>query len=292
MSCPNSTAPIDISDSNVAGKCEYKCSYKFHYNDSNCVATNRGNYISISYDKSSTPPVKYNSVGYDVQESRLYIPSLHTYNNSRSDGELVVVHRSNTGSNPLLVCIPIQTNNTSSASALLLETIVATVANNAPSEDESTTVPISSFNLNAIIPQKPFYSYTATEPYQPCSSETDYVVFSTAQVALDMKPSTLQSLQNIIENHPYTVASGPLLFYNEKGSTQGGTGEIYIDCRPVGQTEETTDVITNTGTYNNDIDWNAPWVRWMFISLAFVMLLLVIHWLLGWASSRKMIAGR
>ena len=28
MSCPNATAPIDISLSSITGKCDYKCSYE------------------------------------------------------------------------------------------------------------------------------------------------------------------------------------------------------------------------------------------------------------------------
>ena len=55
MSCSTATAPIDISMSKITGKCDLKCSYSFNYNNSSCLATNRGNYISISYDKSSSP---------------------------------------------------------------------------------------------------------------------------------------------------------------------------------------------------------------------------------------------
>ena len=103
MSCPNATAPIDISLSKITGKCDYKCSFSFQYNNSSCIATNRGDYLSLSYDKSSSPPVLYNTAGYDVQEVRIYIPSLHSYNDSKTDGELIIVHTSNTGANPLLV---------------------------------------------------------------------------------------------------------------------------------------------------------------------------------------------
>ena len=33
MSCPNSTSPIDISLSNIAGKCDLKCVYNFKYKE-------------------------------------------------------------------------------------------------------------------------------------------------------------------------------------------------------------------------------------------------------------------
>ena len=276
MSCPNSTAPIDISLSKITGKCDLKCSYRFHYSNSSCVATNRGDYISISYDKSSSPPVLYNATGYNVQEIRLYTPSLHSYNNSKTDGELIVVHTSNTGAVPLLVCIPIKSNNTSSDSALFFNTLIDTVASSAPSEGESTTVNVSKFNLDFLVPKKPFFSYSATEPYQPCSENVDYIVFATLQASLDMMPDTLTTLQTIIQSNPYDIKTGPSLFYNEKGAGQGSAGDdIYIDCQPVGSSEETSEVVTdNGGSTMSFSEWlNNPLVKLILGSLLFIIIL-------------------
>ena len=286
MSCPTATAPIDISMSNITGNCDYKCSYSFSYNNSSCVATNRGDYLSLSYDKSSSPPVLYNSSGYDVQEIRLYIPSLHSYNDSKTDGELVIVHSSNTGAKPLLVCIPIKSNNTSSISALFFKTVVDTVADSAPSNGESTTVNIPKYNLSAIVPKKPFFSYSATEPYQPCSSDVEYIVFDLLQAHLDMMPETLTKLQSIIESNPYDIKIGPNLFYNETGPGKGSAGnDIYIDCQPVGESDETTDIVTDTGGSSSSSlsfsDWlNSPTVKLVLGSLLFIIILYGINNLL------------
>jgi len=280
MSCPNATAPIDISLSSITGKCDYKCSYSFFYNTSSCVATNRGDYIKLSYDKSSSPPVLYNATGYDVEELRLYIPSLHSYSGTRTDGELVIVHTSNTGAKPLLVCIPIKSNNSSSVSAIFFKTLIDTVANSAPSDGESTTVNIQRYNLSGLVPKKPFFSYSATEPYQPCSSSVEYVVFDPLQASLDMMPDTLTKLQSIINNNPYDIKTGPNLFYNEKGPGSGGAagGEIYIDCQPVGSSEETTEIITDMGgTTMSFGDWlNNPMVRLFLGSLLFIIILYIV----------------
>jgi carbonic anhydrase len=286
MSCPNATAPIDISMSKITGKCDLKCSYSFNYNNSSCVATNRGDYISISYDKSTAPPVLYNATGYDVQEIRLYTPSLHSYNDSKTDAELIIVHSSNTGARPLLVCIPIQSNNTSSDSALLFKTIVDTVANSAPADGESTTVNVNKFNLTYIVPKKPFFSYSATEPYQPCSTSVDYIVFSLLQGSLDIMSDTLAKLQSIIKSNPYDVKKGPNLFYNEKGpGSNSSNGEIYIDCQPVGESDETTQVVTDMGSglYPETFkDWlKNPLVQLLLGSLLFIFILYIVKYLLG-----------
>lgn len=284
MSCPNATAPIDISLSNITGDCDYKCSFSFQYSNSSCVATNRGDYLSLSYDKSSSPPVLYNSTGYNVEEIRIYTPSLHSYNNSKMDGEFVVVHSSNTGSNPLLVCIPIKSNNNSSISALLFKTIVETVANSAPADGESTTVALKRFNLNALVPKKPYFSYSATEPYQPCSASVEYIVYAPLNSALDMMPETLTKLQTIIASNPYDIKTGPSLFFNKKGPSVGGAdgGEIYIDCQPVDSSEEHVEVVTDTSSTISFQDWlNNPVVKLVLGSLLFIVILYAIKNLLN-----------
>ena len=290
MSCPNATAPIDISMSKITGKCELKCSYSFQYNNSSCVATNRGDYLSLSYDKSSSPPVLYNATGYDVQEVRLYTPSLHSYSNSKTDGELVIVHTSNTGANPLLVCIPIKSNNTSSISALFFKTIIDTVANSAPSDGESTTVNIPRYNLTALVPKKPFFSYSATEPYQPCSSSVDYIVYAPLNASLDMMPETLTKLQSIILSNPYDIKTGPNLFFNEKGPGKGALGDdIYIDCQPVSSSEDTTEVVTDTGGSTISFkDWlNNPTVKLFLGTILFIVILYGIKSLLNMLKPAK-----
>lgn len=279
MSCPNATAPIDISLSNITGKCDYKCSYSFHYNNSSCVATNRGDYLTLSYDKSSSPPVLYNTSGYDVEEIRLYVPSLHSYSGTKLDGELIIVHTSNTGANPLLVCIPIKSNNTASVSSLFFKTVVDTVADSAPSDGESTTVNVPKYNLTAVVPVKPFFSYSATEPYQPCTSSVEYIVFDPLQAVLNIMPDTLTKLQSIIQSNPYDIKTGPNLFYNEKGPGKGAGGnEIYIDCQPVGSSDETTEVVTDMGGASMSFsDWSSnPMVKLVIGSFLFIFILYLI----------------
>lgn len=249
MSCPDATAPIDISKINITGKCDLKCEFSFHYNDSVCVATNRGNYISLSYDTSSSPPVTYNSAAYDVTEVRIYSPSLHSFNGTKTDGEIIIIHNSASGSNPLFVCIPVKSSNTGETSGKNLTSIVQTVSSNAPAEDEKTTVSISRFNLNAFVPRKPFFSYTASEPFQPCSSgKIEYIVFSTDS-AIGVAERVISSLQKVISENSYDIKPSPGLFFNEKGPTNGpGSDQIYIDCQPVGKSDEQEIIITDSGS--------------------------------------------
>lgn len=253
MSCPNATAPIDIGKENIAGKCDLKCEFSFHYNNSSCIATNRGDYISLAYDSSSSPPVTYNSTSYDVKEVRIYSPSLHSFNGSKVDGEFIIIHNTSSGAKPLFVCIPVKSSSSGEESGRNLTTIVQTVASNAPAEDEKTTVQISRFNLNAFVPRKPFFSYTATEPYLPCSTGlVEYIVYP-ADSAIGVAERVLSALQKVIKENSYDIKPSPGLFFNQKGPSNGNTGEIYIDCQPVGESEEETIIVTDSGSSASSI---------------------------------------
>jgi len=294
MSCPNSTSPIDINSSSIVGKCDLKCDYSFKYQNSSCTATNRREYIALSYDNNSSPPVIYNSNNYDVQEIRLYTPSLHSYSNIHTDGEMVVIHNSTSGSRPLLVCVPIQKSNSTSVSAQLLKTIISTVSKSAPTNGDSTSVLTKSYNLSTLIPKKPYYSYTATEPYQPCATNVELIVYDPISGSLDINSDTLQTLQQVISKNAYDIKKGPQLFYNEKGPSRYGSGsdEIYIDCQPVGASDDTKAVVTEDyGSSNNTYDAsnliNNPVVQIILGSLLFIILLLIVSFMMGFVSPMK-----
>jgi hypothetical protein len=59
----------------------------------------------------------------------------------------------------------------------------------------------------------------------------------------------LSALKKLITENVYDIKPSPGLFFNEKGPTNGpGSDQIYIDCQPVGQSEEEDIVITDSGS--------------------------------------------
>lgn len=288
MSCSNATAPIDISKDNVLGKCDLKCEFSYHYNDSSCVATNRGEYISLAYDTSSSPPVTYNSSSYDVKEVRIYSPSLHSFNGTKAEGEFIIIHNTYAGANPLLVCIPIKSSNTGEPSSKYLSSIIKTVATNAPTTDEQTTVTISNFNLNAFVPKKPFFSYTGSEPYQPCNEgKNEYIVFATDS-AIGLSDIILSALKKVITENTYDIKPSPGLFFNQKGpSSNVSSGQIYIDCQPVGESEEEDVIVTDSGSgsstemFTTENIMENKYFQMFLGALIFVAIIFLIKFLVG-----------
>ena len=285
MSCPDSDAPIDIDLQKVAGKCDLKCAYNFKYPKSSCVATHRGDYISIAYDTMSTPPVTYNNVRYNVSEVRIYSPSIHTFNGQKAVGEIIVIHNSLKGTHPLLVCVPLMNDNSDTKGSSLLTEIIHSVSSNAPVDGETTTITLDDFTLDEFVPKKPYFSYNASQPYQPCVGKVDIIVFGPKESQNFISSDALNSLNSIISANTYTTKTGPLLFFNAKGPGSTGLGEdnIYIDCQPVDKSRETTNIsnkkatCSSSSSSSSDIDsiMNSPAFQTIMGSLIFILIIFI-----------------
>jgi carbonic anhydrase len=244
MSCPNATAPVDITN-NSALNCDLKCNYNFNYPLTNVLTvSNRGEYLSIRVDKSDTIPVTFNADNYEIKDIRIYTPSLHTYGGSHADAEIIISHTNTSGGNNLLVCIPIIIGASSADTSSLFDSILSDVAKNANSVGNYTVVNSATFTLNKFIPMKPFYSYNGTLPYSPCNSSYNYVVFSKDESNVYMSQSAFNVLKKVIYANKYSTTTNNKkgLFYNQKGpstiNNKNKDGDIYIECLPTGSSGE------------------------------------------------------
>lgn len=295
--CQIATAPVNIDSNQTYDDCKLKCQLTFDYNTSSCTATHRDNYISLSYDQTTSPPVSFNLSGYTVFETRIYVPSLHSYNNSQADGEIIIVHNSDSGKPPLLICIPIKKGNSNTSASTALAAIVKDVKNNANSVDSSTAVTMQNFNLNDFVPRKPFYSYIGTEPYLPCTATNNiFVVFTPNYGYVDIATTDFNILSTLISKHLYTLkpiknSKRKNIAFNKKGPVSGkNDGQIYIDCQPVGQSDDTVTVVTgtsNTGVY--DIV-NNPFMQFFLGTIIFILFIWIVNKLLSIFKPAKVLA--
>ena len=237
MSCLSATSPIDIIQSNT-DKCDLKCSVAFNYKTTSVRAENKGDFIRLVFDPDTNIPVIYNTQKYNVQEARIYQSSLHTYGGNHTLGEILIVHQNQSRNETLIVCVPItETENSPS----VLDNILNQISQKANTNGSSTNISGNIFNLNQIVPQKPFYSYTGTLPYSPCNGKSEYIVFGKKD-AISILNSTVKNLKRIINSSNYTVRK-PVggLFYNSSGPSKAGVDgdDIYIECNPTGEEGET-----------------------------------------------------
>ena len=275
---------MNISPQNIAGVCNYKCAYSFNYNTSNITATNYGRSVSLKYESSSTPQVTYNAAKYNVSNIQIFSPSLQSYNNAKASAEIIITHTPINGGKPMQVFIPISTSGPTTTGSQIITDIFTAIVNNAPSNGTSTTQGIKSFTLNDIVPMKHFYSYT--------TNNEDIIAYG-IENAINVSDNSLKSFQKCIMSTDYSMPSGPELFSNPDGPTNGdiGDGNIYIDCQPTNSSEEEVNMVVDIkapvtydiGTYIFLVITN-PIFLLLCASAIFIILLLIIRKLITYIS--------
>lgn len=263
---------INISAKNVTGKCDLKCSYAFKYSESDSTAKNNGVVINLTYDSRNVPPVVYNNEKYNVSTIDIYSPSLHIFNDNLMSGEIMVEHVPIKGGNNMTVCIPFISSSESSSASDLITQVIEKVATNAPSEGDTTNLNISTFNLQTIIPRKPFYAYS--------TGNKDYIVFGELD-AVPLSSTTITTLQQIIQPLPLLMPIAPL-YYNSTGPKSGlqiGDG-LYISCQPTGSSQDETAVTydTNSSSFDFSNIYNSPIFKLIIMIITGCILFIIVFY--------------
>jgi len=274
----NQRSEINISKQNIYGKCDSKCIFNFHYETSNLTAKNNGINISLTPDDTNYSPVTYNESQYNVQKIDLFCPSLHLFDGKKLNAEIVITHVPELGGPQLLVCIPIAPSGDSTNATNLLTEIINDVASGAPKKGETTTLSISNFNLQEIVPKKPFISYSGAFS----QTTSNYIVFGKVGV-IPLSQDTLDTLGKIIKPFPLQMYGGNL-FINEKGpNTQLNSKGIYISCKPTGSSTDEENITTSSSSsssssniFNNPIFIEV--MKFLFIFIIFIILFMGMNY--------------
>jgi len=242
---------VNISRKEVEGKCDLKCAYNFKYTSSSGAAFNNTDSISIQLENRN-PVVLYNKQKYGPFMIAIRYPSICLYNDKLADAEIMIIHAPVEGGRWLNVLIPIKISSDTTPATTAITKIIKSVSVSAPSARE--TVEISGFNLQNIVPKKPFFNLDYAGFY-------DIIAFGGLD-AIPISSSTMDTLKQIIKPSIYKFTKaeafhngGGGLFYNSSGpnttTTELGKG-IYISCNPTGNSTETTEV-----TYDkNEMDYD------------------------------------
>lgn len=264
-----SNSNINISTSNIVGKCDAKCSYSFKYSDSNTSAKNHGTLIRLSYESANIPPVVYNGDKYTVSYIQINSPSIHRFNNKQLDGEIIISHTPVKGGKSLEVCIPMITSIDTSNASKIITQIIKKIANNAPRKGDMTSLHIN-LNLDTIVPRKPFFMYT--------SNESNWIVYSQLE-AIPLTSATLKTLRQIIKPDAIKTKGGQL-FYNSKGPESGlqiGDG-LYISCQPTGSSTQKTSVVRDKQTPAISLGIHTTIIQYILMALIGCLLLVFIFY--------------
>ena len=244
MSCNNYTSTINIKSTSET--CDTSCSFSYKYNKlSSCVLKNAGNYLEIKTD--GTDDVKFNNFSISVTTTRIYQPSIHLFNGSQADAEIIIQHAGPSGQN-VFVCIPIVSKDGASVSNLFFNKIIPY------SHSQTQVVNVSNWSLNDVFPERsPYYYYHGTAPYESCTMPAHVIVFDLDHSA-KMNSDDINTLKSAISaTEKSSIGEGGILMFNSKGANNGGDdGDDYefVSCSMIDGVEDDDDNSTQTNRSN------------------------------------------
>jgi carbonic anhydrase len=243
MSCENSDSPINISTTANVLSCEVFCSYMHQYKDSACTATYFPDHIKLSYDATTSAAVTFNNEGYNVREVNIYAPSIHTYNGSSTDAEMLIIHDG--AGKKLIVSIPLVQSNSSATSAKILDDIIGKFSSTVDKTktNDSQLINVQNYNMENFIPSSPYYFYMGGAPFSPCDGQYSFVIFDKTKSPVTIGSDTLKTLTGLIQPSGIKAVSRSDYYYNSSGpnvkpGSGGNRDEIYIECNPTGEDGE------------------------------------------------------
>lgn len=257
------TEQINISRKNVEGKCELKCIYNFEYKNTVGTAVNGGSVIFVKPEDTSHLPVTYNKEKYRLFQILIYYPSNILYNDKETDAELRIVHLSERG-NRMIVFVPLKISSEVNNASSFVSRAIREVSSSAPSQ--GGTVTIGLFDLQNVIPKKPFYAFKA-------ANNAECVCFGLLD-AIPISNADLDTLKSVVTPFRNQLFIEEPLFYNSSGPNSTSIGDgIYISCNPTGSSEETVDVVyekdeISTGLTFEDL---RPYLKFILIVIIVVL---------------------
>ena len=254
------TSPRNLLKDENTAECKVDCALQCAYPKIPLYTlTNQGDHLLIKFTASAAAPapVQYNKNSYQVEEVRLYQPSLHTYfaGYERAKGELIIIHTSveaTTKSN-LLICVPIMPDGSNTGSLKQFDPLITKAAKQVPSGAGKTggAVIQGELDLNQFVPKKPFFVYNGTGPFLGMCEENTILALELEGGAIAISPAALLNLQKIIAPANYPLAkNGGLLFYTKNsrllggndgdGGGSGGTSTTIKNCKlkTTGETDQ------------------------------------------------------
>lgn len=257
INCSNVTGPVTIVHTDT--KCFNKCNLRYNFTAAGASVTKTAQYLSILPNNNNTTPVTFSSNAqssgscrggggtkdYSVHEIRIFSPSIHTYgnNNTRIEGEAIMVCNNSNGGRGLIISIPITKNGTLPNASSQLNEVIDFLQG--PGQGGGSVSGLT-LNLNNWVQvNKPFYAYTATTPIGSqngnCPSAcVDYIVYDPSDMSLGLSSTVLGKLNKLIKTIP--VMPKPMTqdigyAFNSTGAKMAGIGnDVVIDCSPVNST--------------------------------------------------------
>jgi carbonic anhydrase len=260
---------------NVSHQCSLRCSYQFDYGTSACVMKNNTANIEFAYDD-GVSTIYFNQDMYVVKTVRFYNMVYHRIDGNSPVAELIVhLHKKDSMTQNLMICIPFSQNDSPSNSNTMWNQIMPHL----PDANQQVSVNVPNFSLNAFMPKGSYYYYKGTDQINLDNVGYDMIVFDhTVWQSISSANMTLFNSKTIASvPTPFTIPT--TIYYNKLGTTAGNidnSDDIYIDCQP---TDDGPDILPKDDTpqIQSVLDEQKQEKIWMIIYaiIAFVLMFIV-----------------
>jgi carbonic anhydrase len=260
---------------NVSHQCSLRCSYQFDYGTSACVMKNNTANIEFAYDD-GVSTIYFNQDMYVVKTVRFYNMVYHRIDGNSPVAELIVhLHKKDSMTQNLMICIPFSQNDSPSNSNTMWNQIMPHL----PDANQQVSVNVPNFSLNAFMPKGSYYYYKGTDQINLDNVGYDMIVFDhTVWQSISSANMTLFNSKTISSvPTPFTIPT--TIYYNKLGTTAGNidnSDDIYIDCQP---TDDGPDILPKDDTpqIQSVLDEQKQEKIWMIIYaiIAFVLMFIV-----------------
>ena len=299
MPCPTN-APINLSTS-ITQQCSSKCNLEYNYGLSSCSVTNKNTYLDIlAYDGNNTVNSDMIGQSLTVTGSRLYAPSLNSYNGFKADAELIITHTG--GGKTLYICIPVVTSEKEGLSAKWFSQVIPFLVG--LKKNDSNSINVSNFTLNDVIPKAAFTIYeNGTFDFGGCAEDNIIILFH-KNVAINIKSKDYRDLTKIIVPSSYAPNQNPPknLQINSVGTTSGpgkksgGAQGRPMTCTPINNADGTS-ITGSKKSWVPDNSTDASTEKgkafvlgygyWILITIAAMIVVGLLGYLLHYVFSKK-----
>jgi len=186
-------------------------------------------YLSIKLDDlNQTHSVSFNGLGYNENEIRIYSPSLHMFNKKRADMEVCISHKQSGGlPEKLLICVPFMKSTGIVTTMTEASNMISNIFSSHGGCYKTPKLTSKPFNLNTILPQKPYFYYK--------NEKKEHIVcFHTTVENIIPSNIDLSILNREISVDTNTAQQSTNLFFSGEQLSERSDDDIYIEVKVEG----------------------------------------------------------
>lgn len=226
---------INLRENKVYDKCSNTCDFTYSYKTtpSSCRIQSKGygnnnksQYLNLKcFDGNND--INYSSLGnIEINEVRLYCPSLNKWNGKRTEAELVLQHVGN--GKQVYVCIPIMTGGKNGVSVDWFKKLqLKTLSVKRHSESNPTS---PNFKLDDVIPNGSYYVMKKNGlKFSNCVPANNIMILFSSENPAYIGRNELELLRQRVSTSSagHHIADTGEIIYNEKGTKGNGKGAGY-----------------------------------------------------------------